>query len=149
MKKQDFQDLLDTYGGNPQDWPESQRPDALALLQQDNIAVQMHEEAMALDLMLSGEPIPKPDAGAMERLFDDVARHASAEAHRQKTIHLPVHAPAKPSFAQKLLSGVLRPGLALGASAAMGVVFGVWDVWLAPVQSPDLVAEFVFSALPL
>ena len=86
---------------------------------------------------------------AMESLFEDVARHAQAEENRvtsQVFMKTPVMQLGR---INRLIDFVTRPVAVLGASAAAGIVIGVWDSWLEPAQDTFLFAKFVYSALPL
>ena len=148
MTLDDFQDLLDTYGANPDLWPDNKRELALLLIEQDENAVAMFDEAMMMDTVLAGDPAPAPSPTAMTSLFEDVARHADAEANRvaDPVISVPEK---QPTFVERMQDMILRPVTVMGASAAAGVVLGIWDSWLQPVVSNFQIAEFVYSALPL
>lgn len=149
MTLDDFQDLLDTFGASPSAWPQDKREQALLLLKTDDQAVLMHEEALMLDSVLAGDPAPVPSPNAMESLFEDVARHAQAEENRG-TSQVFTEAPTL-QFGRidRLINFFTRPSAVLGASAAAGIVIGLWDSWLEPAQDTFLFAKFVYSALPL
>jgi hypothetical protein len=149
MTLDEFQDLLDTYGGAPSGWPQDKRQAALSLLEIDSHAVLMHEEAMMLDGLLAGGDIPKPSAQAMENLFEDVARHAKAERNRDMEIAFDRPVEVEPRLRDRLIGFWARPSMVLSGSAVAGVVLGIWDTWLEPAQETFLFVEFVYSALPL
>lgn len=168
-----FERLLETYGSDPERWPEHRRAEALALIGDTHAAAQLLAEARALDGVLarSGKSDPENLRPLSERIFAAAMTTAvTAPEHQSKgarIILLPVgkRAPTTrpavvetPSRVQPSRPprepGTWRAATALAASLMLGVMLGVAD--LAPTSAfgfgPSAEAssgdpEFLLSAL--
>jgi hypothetical protein len=99
-------DLLDTYGAQPERWPDAERAAAVALVAASHDARARRDAAAALDAMLDRAPVMTPSAALADRIL--------AGAPRPRVLSLP----------RRRMPVVAALGLAAAASLALWLVRG-------------------------
>jgi hypothetical protein len=114
MDLNDFQGMLDAWGGDPRRWPADRSAAALALAGSDARAAALLAQAQALDALLDQAPVQAPSLALRTRV-------AGAALDRGRS-HRPVRgaALAQPRSRRRWLAGA-----ALVAACAAGAVTGV------------------------
>ncbi len=114
-------DVLAIYGADPAGWPVKESEALQLLLRSDRSAARVHNEAIALEKVLSHAPAGTPDAALKQRIVDA----AIADGAREPRI-VPI------SSARKARrdglgygKGSLWPAAAMAASFALGLYLGV------------------------
>lgn len=79
-----FEALLDAYGAEPAQWPESERAAAERLLTQDSRAQALHTEALQLDQQLGLLPVPDISAALRARVLEIPIRHERRSVSRAR-----------------------------------------------------------------
>lgn len=103
--------LIAAFGGDPEDWPETDREPARALLlaQPDAFAVAL-ADAKELDRFLARQPIPEPSAGLAERILSTAPK--------------PVARPSARLMGWLFPRGLRWPAGAVVSSLVIGIVSG-------------------------
>jgi hypothetical protein len=84
MTPERFRALLESYGSDPRRWPEAERADALALMEQDTPEIrQWLGEAAAMDAWLESETVAAPSEQLIQRALAAAAQGAKP-AHRRE-----------------------------------------------------------------
>jgi anti-sigma factor RsiW len=73
MTRDRFDHLADAYGGDLQRWPDAERSEARALIEQDEAARAHLAAAGSLDLLLDAAPRPVASAALRERVIASAA----------------------------------------------------------------------------
>jgi hypothetical protein len=170
MTLSELDDLLAAWGSDPARWPAARRPAAQALLAEDSRARRLHEEARALDRLLT--LAPTPDSARLATLEDRILAAARDEVGGRAAVPaaaVPVAAgnvvplPARtregktrtPVAAPAALPDRWRAAAAIAASLVIGIGIGLTDLTPAPplslasITSTSGDAEAGFAALPL
>jgi hypothetical protein len=137
MGLQEFQDLLDRYGGDPRDWPADRRSEALALAETSLDAYRLIEEMRRIELMLAtavDTPDPSPDA--VSRVMDRIRDHESslagatmgyATAERKDPPSVGAVRALLSAVGDVLGGFVYRPIILFAAMSLAGILVGVAD----------------------
>lgn len=112
-----FREIIESYGGEPQRWPEGERKAAVALMNAEPEARRMAENQARLDRALSALPRPKAaDAAFLKRL--ETIPHRDQPAAKPRGARAPLFA----FFGAKSL---VPQGLAIAAAGAFGIWLGL------------------------
>ena len=124
MTIDDFEERAMAYGARIDGWPEEDRGAAQALLAGSERARAILEEARSLDAMLDLWEGPEPSHALLSRVLADAA--TVAEERRETTVAAAAPQPEQRGWLVRLFGErpLLRPGLALAACLALGVVMG-------------------------
>lgn len=139
MELDDFETYAMAYGGDIAQWPAEDRAAARALLAESAAAQAMLDEARALDATLDLWDAPAPSEALHARVLADAASMASAA---QATTTTTAPTTSQNGWAARLFGtmGLLRPGMALAACLALGVVMGATlDEQIAAPVSVEMV----------
>ncbi|MBX9633984.1 MAG: hypothetical protein K2X44_03295 [Magnetospirillum sp.] len=119
MTIDDFQDLLDAHGADPDHWPTGLRQTAQAFLEASQLARQALRREQAIEaLMRLGDPGRQVDSGRTQAVMAAVLR--KLEAPPRPLLSLVVEA----LTAAANVFGVPRMAASMAAAALLGVVVG-------------------------
>lgn len=128
MKLKRFARLLDSYGSNPERWPEDERDAALALLAASTEAGDLRDLAQPLDQMLDHSIAGGGDDALRARIMTVPYRHSTAPegqviAGRWK--------------ARTSSLGLWPRMAAMAAACVLGFVAGISDIGVASNLEPE------------
>lgn len=123
MSRERFAELAAAYGGDPKQWPDSERPDALAWLMRNPAARGELDQARALDALLAAAPL-------------DIAPAASAAAAAMAARIVAAH--PRPLTTPRARRSFGWPNVAaLAAAALAGFIVGWADLGSGAVLAAD------------
>lgn len=132
MGLQEFQDLLDRYGGDLQAWPPDRGREAFALVERSPEAYRLLEEMRQVELMLETVDAPEPNPQAIDRVMDRIRDHENQVADARfagRKSGIATQAARSPlREVMDVLGGlVYRPVILFVAVSLVGVLVGVVD----------------------
>ena len=137
MRLDDFEDALDSHGGDLSRWPESLRHSAESLLEVNQQAQSLLKAAQTLDAALAADPEETADPGLTDRIMQRIAQHevgienARAEKAARRTSW---------QWLQRLAPPVPRELVAITCGTIVGILVGtaLMDIWPRPDSGIDL-----------